>query len=133
MSSMMMASSICALVFEYTSEEALLNRPDFNYSTLRSLYVLIARCLSSSEQVHCEFPFITNCKLVQVALFIQKILLQLNNFVRLSNFFVLFIPYLCLCSPNRTTGCVAIFVGYDPLTIEHPWSLFLSLLFLLEI
>ncbi|KAK8468287.1 hypothetical protein PHAVU_007G279700 [Phaseolus vulgaris] len=50
MSSMMMASSICALVFEYTSEEALLNRPDFNYSTLRSLYVLIARCLTSSEQ-----------------------------------------------------------------------------------
>lgn len=59
MSSMMMASSICALVFEYTSEEALLNRPDFNYSTLRTLYLLIARCLTSSEQVHC--PFIINC------------------------------------------------------------------------
>ncbi|XP_052729961.1 uncharacterized protein LOC108324269 isoform X2 [Vigna angularis] len=50
MSSMMMAASICALVFEYTSEEALLNRPDFNYSTLRTLYLLIARCLTSSEQ-----------------------------------------------------------------------------------
>ncbi|XP_014511278.1 neurochondrin isoform X1 [Vigna radiata var. radiata] len=54
MSSMMMASSICALVFEYTSEEALLNRPDFNYSTLRTLYLLIARCLTSSEQVTKE-------------------------------------------------------------------------------
>ncbi|CAJ1966990.1 unnamed protein product [Sphenostylis stenocarpa] len=52
MSSMMMASSICALVFDYTSEEALLNRPGFNYSTLNSLYLLIARCLTSSEQ-HC--------------------------------------------------------------------------------
>ncbi|XP_061341028.1 uncharacterized protein LOC133287430 [Gastrolobium bilobum] len=50
MSSMMMASSICALIFDYTSEEALLNHPDFNYSTLSSLYQLIARCLASSEQ-----------------------------------------------------------------------------------
>ncbi|TKY53795.1 neurochondrin protein [Spatholobus suberectus] len=50
MSSMMMASSICALIFDYTSEEALLNRPDFNYNTLSSLYLLIARCLASSEQ-----------------------------------------------------------------------------------
>ncbi|KAJ1413152.1 Neurochondrin [Sesbania bispinosa] len=50
MSSMMMASSICALVFDYTSEEALLNHPDFDQGTLSSLYQLIARCLSSSEQ-----------------------------------------------------------------------------------
>ncbi|RDX79529.1 hypothetical protein CR513_40040, partial [Mucuna pruriens] len=50
MSSMMMASSICALIFDYTSEEALLNRPDFSYRTLSSLYLLIARCLASSEQ-----------------------------------------------------------------------------------
>ncbi|XP_027364186.1 neurochondrin [Abrus precatorius] len=50
MSSMMMASSICALVFDYTSEAALLNCPDFNYSTLSSLYRLIARCLTASEQ-----------------------------------------------------------------------------------
>ncbi|CAL5204978.1 unnamed protein product [Lathyrus oleraceus] len=50
MSSKMMASSICALIFDYTSEEALLNNPDFNHGTLRSLYQLIARCLASSEQ-----------------------------------------------------------------------------------
>ncbi|XP_019417134.1 PREDICTED: neurochondrin isoform X2 [Lupinus angustifolius] len=50
MSSMMMASSICALIFDYTSEEALLNHPDFNYSTLSSLYQLIVRCLASSGQ-----------------------------------------------------------------------------------
>jgi hypothetical protein len=30
MSTMMMASSICSLIFDYTSEEALLNHPDFN-------------------------------------------------------------------------------------------------------
>ncbi|KAK7393742.1 hypothetical protein VNO78_22306 [Psophocarpus tetragonolobus] len=50
MSSMMMASSICALIFDYTSEETLLNHPDFDYRTLSSLYLLIARCLASSEQ-----------------------------------------------------------------------------------
>ncbi|XP_057434401.1 uncharacterized protein LOC130727311 [Lotus japonicus] len=50
MSSMMMAASICALIFDFTSEEALLNQPDFNHSTLSSLYQLIARCLASSEQ-----------------------------------------------------------------------------------
>lgn len=49
-SSMMMASSICALIFDYTSEEALLNLPNFNHGTLSSLYQLIARCLASSEQ-----------------------------------------------------------------------------------
>ncbi|CAK8568578.1 unnamed protein product [Lathyrus sativus] len=50
MPSKMMASSICALIFDYTSEEALLKNPDFNHGTLRSLYQLIARCLASSEQ-----------------------------------------------------------------------------------
>ncbi|PNX76035.1 neurochondrin, partial [Trifolium pratense] len=50
MSSMMMASSICSLIFDYTSEEALLNHPDFNHGTLSSLYQLIARCMASSEQ-----------------------------------------------------------------------------------
>ncbi|KAK7279303.1 hypothetical protein RJT34_24351 [Clitoria ternatea] len=50
MSSLMMASSICTLIFDYTSEEALLNRPDFNLSILSSLYQLMARCLTSSEQ-----------------------------------------------------------------------------------
>ncbi|KAI9106338.1 hypothetical protein K1719_021866 [Acacia pycnantha] len=47
-SSMMMASSICALIFDYTSEESLLNHPDFNHRDLRSLYGLIARCQASS-------------------------------------------------------------------------------------
>ncbi|MED6132477.1 hypothetical protein PIB30_019452 [Stylosanthes scabra] len=50
MSSMMMAASICALVFDYTSEEALLGRSDFDNTVLGSLYELIARCLASSEQ-----------------------------------------------------------------------------------
>ncbi|CAJ2662891.1 unnamed protein product [Trifolium pratense] len=50
MSSMMMASSICSLIFDYTSEEALLNHPDFNHGTLSSLYQLISRCMASSEQ-----------------------------------------------------------------------------------
>ncbi|CAL0319142.1 unnamed protein product [Lupinus luteus] len=58
MSSMMMASSICALIFDYTSEEALLTHPDFNYSTLSRLYQLIARCLASSGQVNYEFLFV---------------------------------------------------------------------------
>lgn len=51
-SSMMMASSICALIFDYTSEESLLSHPDFNHSTLSRLYQLIARCLASSGQVN---------------------------------------------------------------------------------
>lgn len=77
MSSMMMASSICALIFDYTSEEALLNHPDFNYGTLSSLYQLIARCLASSEQVNGAFPFITGIiNLVKVGLLVQKILLR---------------------------------------------------------
>lgn len=50
MSNIMMASSICALIFDYTSEEALLSHLDFDYSTLNSLYRLIGRCLASSEQ-----------------------------------------------------------------------------------
>jgi hypothetical protein len=50
MSSMMMASSICSLIFDYTSEEALLNHPNFNHGTLSSLYQLIATCMASSEQ-----------------------------------------------------------------------------------
>ncbi|KAF7830325.1 neurochondrin isoform X1 [Senna tora] len=44
-SSRIMASSICALMFDYSSEESLLNHPDFNHSTLSSLYQLIAGCL----------------------------------------------------------------------------------------
>lgn len=50
MSSRMMATSICALIFDYTSEEALLNYPGFNHDTLSSLYQLIIRCLTSSKQ-----------------------------------------------------------------------------------
>ena len=71
---MMMTSSICALILDYTSESALLNHPDFNYS---SLYQLIARCLASPEQVNCEFPFIIgNINFVKVVLLIPKILLR---------------------------------------------------------
>nr|XP_025623568.1 neurochondrin isoform X3 [Arachis hypogaea] len=50
MSSMMMAATICALVFDYTSEEALLSCSDFNNTILGSLYELITRCLASSKQ-----------------------------------------------------------------------------------
>ncbi|WJX86885.1 hypothetical protein P8452_69134 [Trifolium repens] len=50
MSNMMMASSICSLIFDYTLEEALLNHPDFKHGILSSLYQLIARCMASPEQ-----------------------------------------------------------------------------------
>ncbi|XVF48315.1 hypothetical protein PTKIN_Ptkin03bG0180300 [Pterospermum kingtungense] len=45
-----MASSICALVFDFTSEDALLNHPDFSSSCLNSLSRLIARSLASWGQ-----------------------------------------------------------------------------------
>ncbi|KAK6927591.1 Neurochondrin [Dillenia turbinata] len=49
----MMASSICSLVFDSTSEEALLRHPDFEDSTLNSLSRLIARSLATFGQ---DFP-----------------------------------------------------------------------------
>ncbi|KAG8656828.1 hypothetical protein MANES_03G012200v8 [Manihot esculenta] len=45
-----MASSICALLLDYTSEEALLNHPNFGSSSLDHLARLIARSLTFSEQ-----------------------------------------------------------------------------------
>ncbi|XVE71224.1 hypothetical protein DITRI_Ditri10aG0133800 [Diplodiscus trichospermus] len=50
LSVIMMASSICALVFDFTSEDALLNHPDFSSSCLTSLSRLIARSLASWGQ-----------------------------------------------------------------------------------
>lgn len=46
----MMASSICALIFDFTSEEALLNHPNFDYSSLNGLSRLIARSLATRGQ-----------------------------------------------------------------------------------
>ncbi|ESQ53973.1 hypothetical protein EUTSA_v10024640mg [Eutrema salsugineum] len=45
-----MAGSICSLIFDFTSEDALLKQPNFNGSSLDSLARLIARSLSSSGQ-----------------------------------------------------------------------------------
>ncbi|XP_021276278.1 neurochondrin isoform X2 [Herrania umbratica] len=50
LSVVMMASSICTLVFDFTSEDALLNYPDFSSSCLNSLSRLIARSLDSWGQ-----------------------------------------------------------------------------------
>ncbi|ONI34527.1 hypothetical protein PRUPE_1G485900 [Prunus persica] len=49
-STIMMASSICALLFDFTSEKALLKHPNFDVSTLDSLSRLIARSLASWGQ-----------------------------------------------------------------------------------
>ncbi|KAG2261334.1 hypothetical protein Bca52824_068413 [Brassica carinata] len=46
----MMAASICSLICDFTTEEALLKQPSFNNSSLDSLARLIARSLSSSGQ-----------------------------------------------------------------------------------
>ncbi|CAE6164871.1 unnamed protein product [Arabidopsis arenosa] len=46
----MMAASICSLIFDFTSEDALLKQPNFNRSSLDSLAWLIARSLSSCGQ-----------------------------------------------------------------------------------
>ncbi|GAB2229422.1 hypothetical protein Droror1_Dr00023562 [Drosera rotundifolia] len=43
----LMASSICCLIFKYTSEESLLQSPGFDFSTLNALSQLIARSLST--------------------------------------------------------------------------------------
>ncbi|KAJ0090249.1 hypothetical protein Patl1_12531 [Pistacia atlantica] len=47
----MMASSICALIFDMTSEEALVKNPNFDNNSLNSLSRLIARSLASWGQV----------------------------------------------------------------------------------
>ncbi|XP_031279769.1 neurochondrin [Pistacia vera] len=46
----MMASSICALIFDMTSEEALVKNPNFDNNSLNSLSRLIARSLASWGQ-----------------------------------------------------------------------------------
>ncbi|KAK7821283.1 hypothetical protein CFP56_037896 [Quercus suber] len=51
---LMMASSICALIFGFTSEEAVLNHPSFDTSSLNSLSRLIARSLALYEQDMCD-------------------------------------------------------------------------------
>lgn len=51
LSVIIMASSICALIFDYTSEETLLNHPNFDNSSLHNLYKIIARSLASCKQV----------------------------------------------------------------------------------
>lgn len=50
LSVIMMASSICALIFDYTSEEALLKHPDFNQKDLNSLTRLIVTSLAANRQ-----------------------------------------------------------------------------------
>ncbi|XP_008813496.2 uncharacterized protein LOC103724114 [Phoenix dactylifera] len=45
----MMASSICALVFDLTSEESLLNSPGFDRSSIDILSRLLVRCLNEGE------------------------------------------------------------------------------------
>ncbi|XP_015572598.1 neurochondrin isoform X2 [Ricinus communis] len=47
---LMMASSICALIFDYTSEQALLCHPKFNSSSLESLSRIIAKSLALLKQ-----------------------------------------------------------------------------------
>ncbi|XP_065849529.1 uncharacterized protein [Euphorbia lathyris] len=49
-SDIMMASSICALLFDSTSEEALLNHPNFSIRSLGSLSQLMARSFAFSKQ-----------------------------------------------------------------------------------
>ncbi|GAB2286926.1 hypothetical protein Dimus_021314 [Dionaea muscipula] len=44
----LMASSICCLVFEFTSEESLLGYPGFDYTTLNALSRLIVRSLNTT-------------------------------------------------------------------------------------
>lgn len=50
----MMASSICALIFDQTSEQALLDHPSIDHSTIASLSQLIGRSLAT-------YPQVTNC------------------------------------------------------------------------
>ncbi|KAK3437195.1 hypothetical protein EUGRSUZ_C01625 [Eucalyptus grandis] len=45
----MMASSICSLILDHSSEEALLGYPNFNHSDLHSLCRLIVKSLASNE------------------------------------------------------------------------------------
>lgn len=47
----MMASSICSLLFDFTSEDALAGHSNFDESTLNSLCRLIARSMASWGQV----------------------------------------------------------------------------------
>lgn len=59
---MMMAASICSLIFDFTSEDALLKQPGFDGGSLDSLGRIIARSLPSSGQV-CDVSC-TRCSLL---------------------------------------------------------------------
>ena len=50
-STIMMASSICSLILDITSEEALLGHPEFGMSTYQKLCHLTVRSLASYGQV----------------------------------------------------------------------------------
>lgn len=52
LSVIMMASTICALIFDSTSEEALLQNPSFDRRLLIGLSQLIVRSLATSGKVH---------------------------------------------------------------------------------
>lgn len=54
----MMASSICSLILDHSSEEALLGCPNFNHSDLHSLCRLIVKSLASNEMVRVLREFI---------------------------------------------------------------------------
>lgn len=60
LSAIMMASTICALIFDSTSEVALLQHPSFDKRLLNSLSQLIARSLAISGKVHCFSCLITS-------------------------------------------------------------------------
>ncbi|KAJ8433311.1 LOW QUALITY PROTEIN: hypothetical protein Cgig2_012879 [Carnegiea gigantea] len=53
-STIMMASSICSLIFDITSEEALLRYPEFGMSTYQKLCHLIVRSLALYGQEMCD-------------------------------------------------------------------------------
>ena len=53
----MMAASICALVFDYTSENALLSNPNFADKSLDKLCRLFSRIFALSQQVRSSEKF----------------------------------------------------------------------------
>lgn len=60
LSAIMMASTICALIFDSTSEEALLQHSSFDKRLLNRLSQLIARSLTISGKVNCFSCLITH-------------------------------------------------------------------------
>lgn len=71
----MMASSICSLILDHTSEARLGNFPGFDQATLEKLSRLFAKSLATQHLVHHLYHILTHSKHIFV-MYIFRLFLQ---------------------------------------------------------